>query len=76
MDKFIYYFDKWTAWLDFSWLITRTRAKKIDSKKIDSKKIYSKKIDSKNIAGEIESAHYEVDSIYYEVEPLIDSYHK
>jgi hypothetical protein len=66
MDKFIYYFDKWTGWLDFSWLITRTRTKKIDSKNINSK----------NIAGEIESAHYEVDSIYYEVEPLIDSYHK
>jgi hypothetical protein len=23
MNIFLYYFDKWTAWLDFSWLITR-----------------------------------------------------
>ena len=22
MNIFLYYFDKWTAWLDFSWLIT------------------------------------------------------
>jgi hypothetical protein len=23
MNIFLYYLDKWTAWLDFSWLITR-----------------------------------------------------
>jgi hypothetical protein len=22
MNTFLYYFDKWTAWLDFSWLLT------------------------------------------------------
>ena len=22
MNIFLYYLDKWTAWLDFSWLIT------------------------------------------------------
>ena len=23
MNIFLYYLDKWTAWLDFSWFITR-----------------------------------------------------
>ena len=24
MQSFLYYFDKWTAWLDFSWLVKKT----------------------------------------------------
>jgi len=28
MNKFIYYFDKWTAWLDFSWIIITPKNKK------------------------------------------------
>ncbi len=27
MNIFLYYFDKWTAWLDFSWLITHPKKK-------------------------------------------------
>jgi hypothetical protein len=29
--KFLYYFDKVTAWLDFSWLITREKPPKYDT---------------------------------------------
>lgn len=29
--KFLYYFDKVTAWLDFSWLITREKPPKYDA---------------------------------------------
>jgi hypothetical protein len=25
MNIFLYYLDKWTAWLDFSWLLTRPK---------------------------------------------------
>jgi hypothetical protein len=25
MSKILYYFDKWTAWLDFSWIITKPK---------------------------------------------------
>ena len=25
MSKILYYFDKWTAWLDFSWMITKPK---------------------------------------------------
>ena len=31
MNIFLYYLDKWTAWLDFSWLITRPRKTTIHS---------------------------------------------
>ena len=31
MNVFLFYLDKWTAWLDFSWLITRTRKKSINT---------------------------------------------
>jgi hypothetical protein len=31
MNIFLYYLDKWTAWLDFSWLITRSRKNTINS---------------------------------------------
>lgn len=30
MNKFLYYFDKWTAWLDFSWLLTRSKRRNIN----------------------------------------------
>ncbi len=26
MNPFLYYFDKWTAWLDFSWLGKKANA--------------------------------------------------
>ena len=26
MNPFLYYFDKWTAWLDFSWLVKKADA--------------------------------------------------
>ena len=42
MKTFLYYFDKWTEWLDFSWLLmTKTRIKrenKHDEDKHDEKK--------------------------------------
>lgn len=59
MDKFLYYFDKWTAWLDFSWLITRPR-----------------EINSNKIEPDEEQFRYEIDPYHYDVEPLLDSYHK
>ena len=31
MNIFLYYFDKWTAWLDFSWLITRPNKSSINN---------------------------------------------
>ena len=53
MKPFLYYFDKWTEWLDFSWLIMRPPKEK-----------------------KREQAHYYVEPAHYEVEPLLDSYHK
>jgi hypothetical protein len=53
MKTFLYYFDKWTEWLDFSWLIMRPPKEK-----------------------KREQAHYYVEPAHYEVEPLLDSYHK
>jgi hypothetical protein len=31
MNRFLYYFDKFTAWLDFSWLVTRPRKTNINT---------------------------------------------
>jgi hypothetical protein len=28
MNWFLYYFDKWTSWLDFSWLVTIPKKEK------------------------------------------------
>ena len=35
MNIFLYYFDKWTAWLDFSWLITKPKPPAINSPSYD-----------------------------------------
>ena len=29
MNRFLYYFDKWTAWLDFSWLLMTPKKQNI-----------------------------------------------